>query len=293
MSLAELVAGAYDVAAGAWESGPGRVYDRLSEVAGGMLPEDACAAGCLVVDIGAGTGAASRAVARRGASVVAIDVSLEMLRQRAVERPPASVADAEALPFRTGAFDAAICAFSLNHLPDPEPALVEVARVLRPGAPMVVTAYAADDSHPVKHAVDRAAETMGWRPAPWYARLQAASVVLGEVGRAAARAKAAGLTSVRADRVEVCFPDMTLTDLVEWRLGMPHLAPFAAGLDPLDRAALVAAAITSLDRASLPLVRSMVVLRALTPRRGRPTRPQQRDQVPRPRQPTRGPEPRP
>jgi SAM-dependent methyltransferase len=41
--------------------------------------------------------------------------------------------DAEALDFETGSFDAVICSFGVNHLPDPGKALREANRVLRPG----------------------------------------------------------------------------------------------------------------------------------------------------------------
>lgn len=48
------------------------------------------------------------------------------------------VADLESLPFPDGAFDGAVCAFTLNLLPDKASGLRELARVLRPGARLVV-----------------------------------------------------------------------------------------------------------------------------------------------------------
>lgn len=44
-----------------------------------------------------------------------------------------------ALPFADGAFDAAVNCVSIDYLTQPVPVLREVARVLRPGAPLVVT----------------------------------------------------------------------------------------------------------------------------------------------------------
>jgi ubiquinone/menaquinone biosynthesis C-methylase UbiE len=48
-------------------------------------------------------------------------------------------ADATALPHADGAFDAAFLCWVLEHVPSPRDVLAEVARVLAPGAPIVVT----------------------------------------------------------------------------------------------------------------------------------------------------------
>ena len=52
-----------------------------------------------------------------------------------------SVAPAEALPFRNGAFDAATVAFGLRNVPDRCLALAEMRRVLKPGARAVVLEF--------------------------------------------------------------------------------------------------------------------------------------------------------
>lgn len=44
-----------------------------------------------------------------------------------------------ALPFRAGAFDAVLCTEVLEHVPEPNQLLAEVARVLRPGGALVLT----------------------------------------------------------------------------------------------------------------------------------------------------------
>ncbi len=56
------------------------------------------------------------------------------------------------------------------------------------------------------------------------------------------------------------FPELDPRDLVAWRLGMAHLAPFVATLDDQQRADLVEEATASLTPATPTLVRSMVVL---------------------------------
>jgi SAM-dependent methyltransferase len=49
--------------------------------------------------------------------------------------------DAERLPFADATFDAVVAGFVVNHLPCPEVALAEFARVLRPGGRVAVTVW--------------------------------------------------------------------------------------------------------------------------------------------------------
>jgi ubiquinone/menaquinone biosynthesis C-methylase UbiE len=169
------LAAAYSATGAAWQHGPGRVYERLAEVLADRSPLPL--RGCRVLDVGAGTGAAGRAAQRAGAgSVIAIDVARGMLAHDAAARPPAAVADALALPFRDGAFDVAIAAFSLNHVAHPAAGLREMMRAVRRGGAIVVGAYAADDSHPVKAAVEDVLRSRGWEPEPWYLSVRSDAV---------------------------------------------------------------------------------------------------------------------
>lgn len=258
MPLSGDVAAAYSATGAAWGRGPGRVYDRLAE-----RLVDACPvplAGGITLDLGAGTGAASRAAAGRGARVVAVDAALGMLLAGAGTRPPSAAADALALPFPEGTFDAVIAAFSLNHLHDPAAGLAEAARVTRTGGAVVAGSYALDDSHPARDAVDAAARALGWRPPPWYRSVREETVpLLATVDRAAAAARGAGLVDVRAANVRVGYPDLGPADLVAWRLGMAHLAPFVASLPAVAADGLLADALARLEGAPR-LERSVIVL---------------------------------
>ena len=62
--------------------------------------------GQIVLDAGAGTGAASAALRRRQARTLAVDLSHGMLAWRATARPPCAVADIRALPLPTAGVDA-------------------------------------------------------------------------------------------------------------------------------------------------------------------------------------------
>jgi ubiquinone/menaquinone biosynthesis C-methylase UbiE len=94
-------------------------------------------AGRMVLDVGTGTGRAAIALARRGARVVAIDASAEMLavaRQRAADsQVPVTFerGDAHALPFADGAFEAAVALRILMHTPGWKQCLRELCRVSR------------------------------------------------------------------------------------------------------------------------------------------------------------------
>jgi SAM-dependent methyltransferase len=254
------VAEAYSATGAAWQAGPGRIYDRLAEVLVARCPGGV--RGRSVLDLGAGTGAATRAAIRAGAAtVVAVDLAVGMLEGWEGQRPPAVAADLRRLPFRRHAFDAAIAAFSVNHVAEPAVAITEAARVLAPGGGLVVSAYGEDDTHPVKGVVEAALRARGWSPPAWYEQFRRTTAPLLETPeRAGAVARDAGLTRPRAEVVEVPFPDLRPADLAAWRLGMAQNAPFVDALAPGDRAALVADILEALGAHPEPLVRRIVVL---------------------------------
>ena len=103
-------------------------------------------AGERVLDLAAGTGVSTVELARSGATAVACDFSLGMLRagranvhrRRAV---PFVAGDATHLPFADAAFDAAVISFGLRHVSDVPAALREMARVVRPGGRLVVCEF--------------------------------------------------------------------------------------------------------------------------------------------------------
>lgn len=105
-----------------------------------------------LLDVGCGTGALlAAAQAVPGVRAVGADFSPEMLavahaRLGPDPRGPVALvaADALALPFGDGAFDAVVSNSVLHFLPDPPAALTEWRRVLRPGGRLVVTDWCAD-----------------------------------------------------------------------------------------------------------------------------------------------------
>ncbi|MFQ6074550.1 MAG: class I SAM-dependent methyltransferase [Candidatus Bathyarchaeia archaeon] len=102
--------------------------------------------GELILDIGTGTGVYLMEAARRGATVVGLDISLNMLRvlsrklREEERRMEASLVlgDAENLPFREKAFQKAVSNTTLEFIPNPEKALGEARRTLRFGGSLVI-----------------------------------------------------------------------------------------------------------------------------------------------------------
>jgi ubiquinone/menaquinone biosynthesis C-methylase UbiE len=88
----------------------------------------------IAVDVGAGTGALSRRMAERAASVVAVEPDMRMLSVLARRSPTVLPVEglAEHLPLGHSTVDAVMIS-SAWHWMDPQSTITEIARVLRPG----------------------------------------------------------------------------------------------------------------------------------------------------------------
>lgn len=112
------------------------LYDRIGKrYASQRIPDPRIAAQILsalgdartVVNVGAGTGSYEP----RDRTVVAIEPSMTMIRQRPSVAAPAMQATAERLPVRDGAVDAAMAILTVHHWSDRSAGLNELARVAR------------------------------------------------------------------------------------------------------------------------------------------------------------------
>lgn len=102
--------------------------------------------GMRVLDLAAGTGTSSAALAEQGAHVVAADFSNGMLdegrkRQAGNTRIEFVWADATELPFEDNSFDAATISFGLRNVDRPQVALAEMLRVTKPGGRVVICEF--------------------------------------------------------------------------------------------------------------------------------------------------------
>lgn len=101
-----------------------------------------------VLEIAAGTGIVTRALIRAmpdSVSVVATDLNQPMLDHAAAQvssnRVSWQKADAQALPFRDGEFDAVVCQFGVMFFPDKQKAYREARRVLKPGGHFIFNVW--------------------------------------------------------------------------------------------------------------------------------------------------------
>ena len=133
-----------------------RLYEQwLGEATELMLDQAGVGPGSRVLDVAAGAGGQTLTAARRTGPegvLLATDISeplIERVRADAlaheVSHVYAAVADAAALDFMPGAFDAAICRLGLMHLPDVAAALRGVRLALRPGGRFSAIVYDAPE----------------------------------------------------------------------------------------------------------------------------------------------------
>jgi ubiquinone/menaquinone biosynthesis C-methylase UbiE len=101
-----------------------------------------------VLETAAGSGIVTRALLRSlpaSASIVATDLNQPMLDHAAKQVSSSRVswqkADAQALPFPDGAFDAVVCQFGVMFFPDKQKAYREARRVLKPGGHFVFNVW--------------------------------------------------------------------------------------------------------------------------------------------------------
>lgn len=101
-----------------------------------------------LLDAGCGTGNVSRATARRGWTVTALDIDAQMLEVGRAESGGLPIRWVQsALPqsgLRADAFDAVVANFVVNNVPDPRAAARELARVVRPGGVVAFTAWVSE-----------------------------------------------------------------------------------------------------------------------------------------------------
>ncbi|HKY22925.1 MAG TPA: metalloregulator ArsR/SmtB family transcription factor [Vicinamibacterales bacterium] len=97
----------------------------------------------IVGDLGCGTGQLAAALAPFVRRVIAVDASAAMLqaakkRLHGVDNVELRRGDLEALPIDDARLDAVTMALVLHHLPEPDKALGEVSRVLKPGGRVLI-----------------------------------------------------------------------------------------------------------------------------------------------------------
>jgi phosphatidylethanolamine/phosphatidyl-N-methylethanolamine N-methyltransferase len=131
-----------------------------------------------VLEVGVGTGISLPHYDKR-TRLVGIDISeamLEKARERAKKLgldnvEDIAVGDAEALAYPDDAFDVVVAQYVVTAVPNPEKALDEFARVVRPGGEIVIATRLSADSG-IRDTIEKAlmpiTSRLGWRTEfPW------------------------------------------------------------------------------------------------------------------------------
>jgi phosphatidylethanolamine/phosphatidyl-N-methylethanolamine N-methyltransferase len=126
-----------------------------------------------ILEVGVGTGISLPSYSR-SSRLVGIDISEPMLR-KARERVETlklgnveqlDVMDAARLEFPDAAFDVVVAQYVITAVPNPEAALDEFARVLKPGGEIILTTRVGAESglrQTIEHVLGPVARKLGWR----------------------------------------------------------------------------------------------------------------------------------
>ncbi len=134
-----------------WSSGNyAAVAQLIVEPALALVYSAEIAPGMDVLDVATGTGNVAIAAAKRGGSVVGVDLTPELLGQARARADAAGVTvdwregDADRLAFADDSFDRVLSTFGVQFAQDPHAAAAELVRVCRPGGLIGVCSWTPD-----------------------------------------------------------------------------------------------------------------------------------------------------
>jgi len=157
-----------------------------------------------------GTGFAAAAILGEHGRLISSDFSSEMVevaRRRADELGLANVEhrviDAEQIPLKDDAVDGVLCRFGFMLMPDPEAALAETRRVLRPGGRLALAVWSTAADNPWAAIAGRILAERGLSPPPEPGA--PGMFVLADDARLRELLQGAGFSVQRVERVPVLF----------------------------------------------------------------------------------------
>ncbi|NMM91564.1 ubiquinone biosynthesis protein UbiE [Rhodococcus sp. SRB_17] len=239
---------AWESAAQGWDAQTPHIHRWLADATEAMLAAAQVQPGARVLDVAAGAGDQTLAIARRvgpGGQVLATDISpaiLALAERQAVNaglgQVQTKVADAEHLDLAGADFDAAICRLGLMFCPDPLAALREMHAALKPGGHACTLVFAPPQDNPCMALVAGTALRHARQP-PRDPYQPGTLFSLGKPGLIDALFAQAGFTGVRTTAVPAVFrlpSSAAFLDFIR-----TSAAPIRQLLAPLDADARAAA----------------------------------------------------
>src|SRR5688572_20417307 len=162
----------WDAAAASWERHAAWVERTLGSLTERLLAAVAIRPGDQVLDLACGSGEPALSEAKLGATVLATDLSREMVavtKRRAASAGvtlEARVLDMERMDLPSAAYDVVTCRFGLMFCPDPEMAASEVHRVLKPGGRYGVVVWGEPANNPFFTSIGQIVNTFTNAPPP-------------------------------------------------------------------------------------------------------------------------------
>ncbi len=189
-----------------WREQLAPAQEKLLEMAalqpGERVVETACGTGLVTIPVAVAVGPSGRVEATDISRVMVEGLEARCAELGLADRVGARRMDAENLDFADSAFDAALSALGLMYVPDPNAALAEMYRVLRPGGRAVAAVWGERRScgwAGIFPVVDSRVET---EVCPMF-------FALGAAGSLERHFERAGFTNIRAERLSTVleYPD--------------------------------------------------------------------------------------
>ncbi len=238
----------WDAAAPGWNAHTANIRAWLRDATDAMLGMAGVVAGSRVLDVAAGAGDQTLALAERvgpAGRVLATDLSpaITALARANAERAgfanvETRVADGEALGVAEASFDAAICRLGLMFFPDPLQGLREIHRALRPGGGLCSMVFSGPEKNPCLTILMSTALKHAGLPArdPFQ---PGGLMSLGRPGRIDELFRAAGFRDVGTTAVDAVFRMPSVDDYLSFIRS--SASPIVQILARLDVAATAAA----------------------------------------------------
>lgn len=227
-----------------WERQSDRQWATSEVVSRDLVERLAPEPGDVVLELAGGIGQTSLLLASRGAQVISTDFAPAMVEaaRRLAERSGAEriehrVIDAENIDLPDASVDGVVCRWGLMLFGDPQRALAEVRRVLRPGGRFACSVWATADANPWASVAGRALVEAAVMPPP--AHGEPGMFIFGAPGQLAQLLERAGFGPVDAGEIDVVFRYADFDDYWSTLLDLGGAIARALAEVPPDEAARV------------------------------------------------------